>query len=233
MEWVLEIKFGWNWSTLLPWFMIVGTTNAMVGIVMTIIFHAMTAIFAWLFWLRAACPNAQTMRKNWEDGLLYFETAQLGKLSETELIWMYRAFQLQQGLVDIMYSTSRAAYHSFAQQIVLVVAIFSMMRFQDLIFGGDSTGLLLAAISVLGASLSILMMTIESFGIDEVQNRSENFRNAILKGTKRNIAIHKAVRSLKCLTIHSAGSYYNVNKSSYIEWCDQAIDRLVSLLCTI
>lgn len=164
---------------------------------------------------------------------MYFKTAKLGSLSETELIWMYRAFQLQIGWMDILYSNSRGAFHSFAQQITQVVAMFSLMPFQDVIFGGGSIGFALATILVLAATLSMIMMIIKSFGLDKAQTRSENFRNALRTGTKSNLAIHKAVRSFKDITIHSAGSYYNVNKSSYAKWCDQGIDRLVNFLCSI
>lgn len=232
LEWVLEVKFGWNWETLPLLFMIVWSTNALVGIVLNIIFIFLNCMFIWLFWFRAVCPDASCLRKSRDDGLLFFKTSQVGMQSEMDLIWMYRVFQLIAGLFNIPVKTSRLAFHLFALQVTVVTACFSLIRFHDIMFKGDSIGYVLAFILLICIFWAVVLIVLESFALNEIQITSENFKNNIRYGTSRNLAVNKASRSFQEVTLYTAGPCFRLNKSSFLQWCDQAIDRLVTLLCS-
>lgn len=232
LEWLFEIKFRWNWETLPMVVIVVVSVNVGVAVVVNIIIVGLTPIIVWLFWLEAACPGVGTNRKNWNDELTYLETNKIAKISKDDLIWMHRSFQILSGLVNTFAATPRVAYHMFVAQMVFVGASFTLLSFQNTILAGSPIGYVLFGLLLSAAILSVVIISVESFALDKVQNLSENLKNVLIKSTPRRSALRKTARSMRDITIHSAGPYFRVNKSSFMEWCNQGVDRLMNFLCT-
>lgn len=66
--------------------------------------------------------------------------------------------------------------------------------------------------------------------MDRLENNWKKFKSKLLHSTLPRSALHKTAKSFRPVTLLCGGVYYNVNNSTFAEWCDHGIGLLVNLL---
>lgn len=154
----------------------------------------------------------------------------LGMISEESIIKIYRSLQyLLQGS-NLVYGSSKAVYHSTGALVSFVVAVFTLIRYNHLLFVKSAMALPLLGIIAGSMFLPVLLMYAECIFADLFDSLWKSYRKKILNITRRNTRLHKAARSFTALTLKSGGQYYNVNRSTFMDWCNNDINQLVNLL---
>ncbi len=202
-----------------------------IGIVVNFVCLALLSVYLAGYWLRVALPTGIS-EHNHKLKTYNFQTDGIGNVSEDSLIWLYRSLQCTYTISDHIFCNTRIALHSTALVIVAVVTSFSLVRYHDILLDGSALGISFFFVLSFGLVLALTIYSLECFFTGDLEDTWTNFKRSILKRTNRNSSVHKTAKSFRPISLKTGGPYFNVNRSTFLEWCDQIFESLVELLVT-
>lgn len=230
---VLELKVGLNWASASFACVEYWAALCFVNTAITAVLSPVVNMCLVHFWLMAAKPIAAEICIGSVPVEYKFETLRLSVLSEDKFIHLYRAQQCAMTLPNSFVQTTEFAFHSVGMLICMVGSAFSLLRGHHEFLDGSAMGVALVGLFVTACGLMIITYFMECSLIHSLEAQGKRARNGVLSLTGRKSAIYKTAVSFRPVTIRSGGKFFNVNKSSFIEWCDQGLNLLVNLLVTL
>lgn len=190
-------------------------------------------VFVIKFWLSVALPlqTKDDIFLSRQRNVQLLRTVDLGHVREDVAIWLYRSLQVLTALSNKAMSTNRMVYHANGVMMCAVVSAFASIKFRKELLAQSSAntvGLLL--ILNIGFTLMIFVYFCECNLLQEVEWRWILFKSRLLSKSKRKSVLHKAARSFRAVTLNLGGNFFNVNKSTFLDWCMALQNHLVTLL---
>lgn len=198
-----------------------------IGDVLVFCLLGMIQVFLAGYWLEVALPM-NVYHRNVTSGSHNFRTSEVGNITQDQVINVYRSLQYTFTVSHNAFCNTRLASHSIGMIIVAVVSSFTLIRYNYLLFDNSAMGI--SIILNVAFVTVFLMYKYECFFLDDLETRWMAYKSAILNLTKPSSEIHKVAKSFRPITLKTGGPYFNVNRSTYLEWCNQILDNLVSLL---
>lgn len=189
-------------------------------------------VFVTTTWFMVATPDAVTPPV-FVNGKRFFESAELGKISEDELVWVYRSLQILSASINEVIAKKRMSYHALVALMVGVLSTYSIIRYYDFFLGEDVMGLSLGILMTFAFLLAPIIFYLECGFLDGMENLWMSYKDNLNSTTTRNSAIYKAARSFREVKFKSTHPFFNMNKSTFLDWTNQLIDLVVNLLVSI
>lgn len=183
------------------------------------------------FWLTAIMPKSVQIY-NFKSNVYHVKTLNQDIVHQEVLIWVHRCLHCVNALVHELVGKPCVTFHSTGILIAVVASSFAIIRFYNGMFDGTAMGLSLFLV-LLG--VSVLLTTLYSFEchfLGQLEDISKTYKSKILKVSKRQSVLYKTAKSFQLLRLKSGGTFFNVNRSTFLEWCDQIISNLVNALVT-
>lgn len=167
----------------------------------------------------------------WKNGEMYFDTIGLGRQSGDKLIMMHRSLQMLMGLTNLTMATVKLAYHTAVVIVLVVLCNFLLIRHgRYLVSDGTLMGYGIVGIMIVDVFVAILLWYSECYLVDEVDTVGIDFKNGLLAITPRKSRMYKTVRSMQSYTLKTTYPCFQVNISTFMEWCDVIANNHVNLL---
>lgn len=201
IEQVLEVQVGINLHSILMAILMMWTVQCM---------------FQANLWLSAGKPLRilLTLRNHKQEYSV--TTYGIGVVSEKTIVWLYRAHQTVLINPNTIYKSRGMVFHFVGLMICFVVSAFSAIRHRSLLIQSSSAPLQL--LHAIGIVQPFIFVSLECIMIAYLQNCSTSFRKKLCNLAGRKTAIYKAARSFPPLTMRTGGEYFNVNKSTFVDW---------------
>lgn len=194
---------------------------------------AILVIFVSESWLNSCTPSG-FLQPRYILGANTYMTNGCGKMYTNNLVNIYRSFQLLTNLFNCCTAKIRFACHSVATLTIAVLVSFALMRNGPaLLADGSVLALTMAGFMLLAIFLVALLFYVECIFLDGLENRWQDFKTSFLCSCGRDTEMYKTAKSFGPVVINMAYPFCNVNISTFGEWFDTYINRLVDLLLTI
>lgn len=199
-----------------------------IGIAVTASLIVTLIVFVGELWMDAAMPRGNRIMSR---GSVLLETGGMGYIPEQLVVTLYRQMQLLTRSGNIFLGTVRLSYHAMATLGITVLSAFAIIRHNILLIqDGSITSYALGGLMVIALILVLIIYCLECFLIDGLDNKWRLFKQRMLEGSGRKTSAHKSAISFQKVTLETAGSFCNVNRSTAVDWMDTAINRLVDIL---
>lgn len=201
------------------------------GIAVTGITHVAINVFACGIWLELLTPvNSASV---YIKGERHFQTEQLGRIGEKELVRFYRTMQVCCQIENEWTGKVRVAFHHIALVMIGVICAFSLIKYtRNLIEEGLFTGMIFTLGLLLVGLTAAFFCYMECYHLGNLDSKWRAFKEKLLRGSKRNQNTYKVARSFGVVTIQTAYPFFSVKNSTFMELCTFAVCRLVDLLLT-
>lgn len=202
------------------------------GIATSLIFIVVVLVHVCKMWLDVFTPvaNQQPVYRN---GKQYFKTETLGKVSELEMVWMYRTMQICSRMGNEWIANLRIASHLYGVITIGVVAAFALFKtVPNLLMEGSYKEARVLMLMVLAVLVPVIISYVECHLLDELDSKWQSMKEGMLKGSRRNKSAYKAARSFGEVRIHVAHPFCVINNSTFMELSSVAVNRFVDLLLT-
>ncbi len=198
-----------------------------IGDVFAFCIIGMIELFLAGYWLQVVLPLSVYHRQA-TSGTYLFRTHEAGNISQDLVIKVYRTLQCAFTVPHDAFCNTLLASHSIGMVIVAVVSSFTLIRYNYILVDSSAMGMTL--ILTVAFVVDFILYKYECFFLDEIEIRWKGYKSAILNLAKPSSEVYKVARSFRPITLKTGGPYFNVNRSTYLEWCNQILDNLVSLL---
>lgn len=226
IEFTLSSPYTWSCATMVVYSAFLLSGNGVSWI--TIIF-LLTYILT--SWLDATTPNAEMQDAN-RNRKLTFRTKNLGNASEETIVHVYRSLQVLTGIFNCGTSKLRLAYHGVVLLLIAAIAGFALIHGSEMFLVNGSLIIYFLAIILAGAFFTVVFIFyMECNYIDRLDCRWKLFRDNLLYSRKRS-GVYKTAISFQPITVGLMQPFCHVNLSTFPEWFNIVIDRLVDLLLT-
>ncbi len=186
----------------------------------TIIF--ITYVYLTGFWLRVIMPKSMHHYGR-KSNIYHINTFKNNVMHQDVFIWVYRCLHCVNALMNELVRETCVAFHSTGLLIAVVVSSFAVIRFYGGMLDGTAMGLSLFIV-LLGLSVIIIILySMECHFLGELEDICKKFKSGILNVSKSKSVLYKTAKSFQLLRLKPGGSYFNVNRSTFLEWCDQII----------
>lgn len=200
------------------------------GILISHILTIVLTSFVTETWMNAFTPVVNFKFFISTTKLTYF-TTKIGNVSETKLILVYRTLQILIGIANFWLAKLRFAHHVVSLHLISVLSAFVLIKNFNLLTNQPSlvTFTLILLIFVCGLT-TIFVFYMECYFMDGLHSKYLTFRRNILCCCRVSSACNKEVKSFREISLQTAYPFCRVNKSTFPEWCDTAINNLINLL---
>lgn len=229
LEMELRIESPYAWCILLceMYTVLCYSTNALTWVVtIGVIIYASEA------WLTAGLPVGCSIVNRF-FGTNCVRTFKLGKVQEQHVIRLYRCFQLLTNLENCVVAKARMAYHYVALMMAMVIVSFGFIRtVKSLVNDGSLSAYLMLGFLCTFMFLVLFAIYYECYLLDGLDEKWKEFQLNLIRCNGRNTFGYKTALSFRAVTVKTAYPFFNINMSTFLEWCSVYTCRLVDFLLT-
>lgn len=161
------------------------------------------------------------------------ETNKLGTLSEQEVISIYRQLQLLTNLLNCCVAKVRVAYHHVSVLLLAVIATYALVNCNGAMADdGSVSSFVMFVVLVSVVVLVFFLVYCECLFFDRLEGCWQTFQGNLLVCCRRKSFCYKTAISFRPVTLRTAYPYFNVNISTFSDWCDSYINKVVDFLLT-
>lgn len=229
IERVLEVKVDFNWNVLVFLGLEFYGVYVLLATVTIVLLMGWVTTLVSVYWLGVVMPAKITTGKT---GKCQVWTESGMELDPKTVVGVYRALQCFVAIPNRIVTHPQYVAHSIAMLMVWVTSAFVVIRYNDIMLDGSPMGLSMVVIFVAACVIGAGVYYAECFLLDLLEKKWTSYKSGILAQTSRKSGFYKTGLSFRPVTLHLGGMFYNINKSTYLEWIEAGIDNLTTLLCS-
>lgn len=200
---------------------------ALAGNLISIIIVALVSAVICRHWFGESMPTGHA---KYFGGKMYFQTANFGSMSENSLILIYRTLFLITKRVNLGLATVNFAYHTFGMLSTSVLSCYALISYHNVILDGTLMGVSMFCIFLITFYLTVFIFFMECYLVDLMESNWKEFKSKLIFSTVRTKCVYKSALSFQQVALKTTYPFCNVNKSTFLDFCDALVNNLVNLL---
>lgn len=222
-EW-FELEFEFNLSNT-PifaglWLLVYGSSNMIIVLsYLAAIYYQTTMIV-----LDDLTPERLVRR---QGSRVVMDTKFFGELEDLEIVNMYRAIRMFNGLMNDIMASSLIAFHHVACLTTFSALVFFIIKHNDVLVEGGLISML-----IIGCCLvcPVAVIGSESFMFAIIVDLSDGFIDQGNSLVGRRTMYRKFVKSCQTFYVEEAYPFYHIDKDTFLAFIEEGLDKSITLL---
>ncbi len=211
----------------IPLYLIMATTTFAIGSLVCLMLNLSILYYITTF----ICTHALTPTKiYWKNGGIdqcELSTKGFGKLSDFELIQMFRTLQVFNLVQNSFFRSVFIAFHHVGCLGIIVVLFVFAVRYNEVLLDEG----FVACVLVLGSIWSVItIIYFQTKMAGAVVNASREFKLAQRKITPRKLGLRKFAISCNTLYVDLTYPFYKIHQKTFVQFMERAQDYSMQLL---
>lgn len=229
-EEIFEITIGLNKETVIFLILEFYLVICLVTTASKVIMMCLIPLCLSHYWLNAGIPKCIIFKIRNGSAIPLVRTSGLGMLQEESSILLYQYQHLALNNINCVMKQVKCMSHFVGCLVMAVTASFSIIKYNHVLLDGSAMGLAFLGVLLTALCSPVCLVLVECALAQLLEEKWMEYKRRLVTLAPRNTSLNKTARSFRPVALKTGGEFFNVNRSTFMEWSDQAIDALVGLL---